>query len=103
MFDKQRLSYGKSYKNNSGEKMVHKISITERNSGTITGVLEVIEFDNNMVDLSTTLGRLIIKGHDLHVKKLNLEIGELDIEGTVDNLVYSTKASNESMLKRLFR
>ena len=50
---------------------------------------------------------LLIKGHDLHVNRLSLEKGEIDIEGRIDSLTYSELKSPakqaESLLGRLFR
>ena len=49
---------------------------------------------------------LMIKGKDLHVNKLNLEKGEVDIDGTIDSLTYSEVSDyskkGESLFKRLF-
>ncbi len=107
---KQDNRYGTGYgmgrrMNTSSEKhgIAHKISISGRNEGTITGVEEVNEFDNDEISLDTSMGRLIIKGHELHVKRLNLEKGEVDIEGSIDSIYYTSKKDNESMLKRLFK
>lgn len=103
MDSRERTSFGKTTgKGNSGV-LAHKVMLSGRNQGIITGVLEVIEFDNNVVDLDTSLGRLQIKGRDLKVKGLNLDKGEVEIEGNVDNLLYTTKQSNESFVKRLFK
>ena len=50
---------------------------------------------------------LMIKGNDLHVNRLTLEKGEIDIEGRIDSFTYSdVKASSkqgESFLGRLFK
>lgn len=50
---------------------------------------------------------LLIKGHDLHVNRLSLEKGEVDIEGRIDSLTYSDVKSAgkqaESLLGRLFK
>lgn len=81
----------------------HSVYIQNRNEGTITGVEEVNEFDNNQISLNTCMGGIVIKGHELHVKRLNLEKGEVDIVGTVDSLSYTTKKSNESLFKRMFQ
>ena len=67
----------------------HKITVTNRNSATITGVLDVISFDITEVLLETEQGMLHMKGKDLHVNRLNLEKGEVDVEGTLDALSYS--------------
>ena len=57
--------------------------------------------------LETELGMLLIKGHDLHVNRLTLEKGEIDIEGRIDSLTYSdiksTGKQAESILGRLFK
>ena len=50
---------------------------------------------------------LLIKGHDLHVNRLTLEKGDIDIEGRIDSLTYSdiknTGKQAESILGRLFK
>ena len=67
----------------------HKITLGNRKNGSVTGVLDVISFDITEVLLETEQGMLNIKGKDLHVNRLNLEKGEVDIEGTIDALSYS--------------
>ena len=69
--------------------MAHKIVLNNRNQGNLTGILDVISFDENSIVLDTDMGLLTIKGKDLHVNRLSLEKGELDIEGRTDSLVYS--------------
>ena len=53
------------------------------------------------------MGLLTIKGKDLHVNRLTLEKGEIDIEGQADSLVYSSsesfKKTGQSLLSRLFK
>lgn len=82
----------------------HKIVISERKSVAVGGVEDVISFDEKQVILDTTGGRLIIKGSGLHVKKLSLEKGEIDFDGTVDSLDYITQSRRreESLLSKLF-
>ena len=85
----------------------HKLELYNREKGTVTGVLDVISFDENTIVLDTDLGLLTIKGKDLHVSRLSLEKGELDLEGHTDSLVYSSnegyRKSNQSLLSRLFK
>ena len=85
----------------------HKLELYNREKGTVTGVLDVISFDENTIVLDTDLGLLTIKGKDLHVSRLSLEKGELDLEGYADSLVYSSnegyRKSNQSLLSRLFK
>lgn len=67
----------------------HKITLTNRKGGNFTGVLDVISFDISEIFLETEQGMLNVKGKDLHVNRLNLEKGEVDIEGVIDALSYS--------------
>lgn len=85
----------------------HKLIIENRQSGTITGIQEVVSFDENQVVLDTDLGLLTIKGRDLHVSRLTLEKGEVDLDGQMDSMAYSSneafRKSGESIFARLFK
>ena len=85
----------------------HKLILSNRRTSTITGVSDVISFDITEVLLETEQGMLMIKGSDLHVNRLTLEKGEIDIEGRIDSLAYSEVTSfqkqSESLIGRLFR
>lgn len=85
----------------------HKVSMTNRKNCLINGVNDVLSFDIHEILLETEQGMLMIKGDDLHVSRLTLEKGEVDIDGRIDSLTYSDAASsghkNESLLTRLFR
>ena len=86
--------------------MAHKIVLNNRNLGNLTGILDVISFDENTIVLDTDMGLLTIKGKDLHVNRLSLEKGEIDIEGRTDSLVYSAGGgakSGESFFAKLFK
>lgn len=85
----------------------HKLILSNRRTGTITGVSDVISFDITEVLLETEQGMLMIKGADLHVNRLTLEKGEIDLEGRIDSLAYSDVNSyqkqGESLIGRLFK
>ena len=85
----------------------HKLILSNRRTGTITGVSDVISFDITEVLLETEQGMLMIKGNDLHVNRLTLEKGEVDVEGKIDSLVYSDTGGyagkSGSLLSRLFK
>lgn len=83
----------------------HKISYLNRQEGSISGVKEVISLTVDEVVIDTEMGTIIIKGKDMHLKKLNLDKGEIDLTGNLDSLTYShapKKKSNESVFARLF-
>lgn len=91
----------------NGAAKSHKVLISNRKSGAFSGVVDVLSFDVGEILLETELGMLLIKGHDLHVNRLSLEKGEIDIEGRIDSLTYSEVKSvgkhAESLLGRLFK
>ena len=87
---------------------VHGIHLQERKRGTLTGVVDVMAFDSEQILLETTQGMMSIKGKELHVSRLQLETGEVDVEGNVDSLVYTEqgvygKKKKGSLIKRLFQ
>ena len=86
---------------------VHKLTLTNRGALSINGVVDVISFDLNEVLLETEAGMLTIKGQDLHVNRLTLEKGEVEISGNIDSLLYSEVSGYgqkaESFLARLFQ
>ena len=73
----------------------HKLTLQNRGSVMLTGVKDVVAFDENQVVLDTELGLL------------TLEKGEADLEGQIDSLAYSSNESlhksGESLFNRLFR
>lgn len=85
----------------------HRVSMTNRRSCTVNGVNDVLSFDIHEILLETEQGMLMIKGEELHVSRLTLEKGEVDIDGRIDSFTYSDVAGpgrkNESLLTRLFR
>ena len=85
----------------------HKISFQARKNGSITGVVDVLSFDLSEILLETEQGMLMIKGSDLHVNRLTLEKGEVDVEGKIDSLTYSESSgygnTAGSFLSRLFK
>lgn len=80
----------------------HKVSVTNRKSGNFTGVLDVISFDISEILLETEQGMLNVKGKDLHVNRLNLEKGEVDIEGLIEVLSYSQVPTSVKKTENLF-
>lgn len=85
----------------------HTLNVSNRKVVTITGVNDVLSFDSGEVLLDTIDGILMIRGSELHVSRLTLEKGEVDVDGKVDSLTYSEgkgiHKSGESLLGRLFK
>ena len=86
----------------------HKVDLLNRSLDVITGVRDVVSFDLNEIILDTEQGLLMIKGFNLHVKKLLVEKGEVEIDGKVDSFLYSdvddhNGGKKEGLLGRLLK
>ena len=85
----------------------HKVLLSNRKNGNFSGVVDVLSFDVAEILLETEQGMLLIKGNNLHVNRLSLEKGEVDIEGRIDSLAYSEVKDYgkqaESCFGRLFK
>ena len=84
----------------------HRVLLENRKKAVITGVQEIHSFNENEVLLLSEAGNILLKGEQLHVRKLNLEKGDAEVEGRVDSLSYLTRNAHkkdESILKRMFR
>ena len=85
----------------------HKLVVNNRKTSMVTGVLDVLAFDLNEILLETEQGMLMVKGKDLHVNRLTLEKGEVDLAGQIDSVAYSdvhhAAKKNESLFMKLFK
>ena len=84
----------------------NNLSLENRKRLTLTGVIEDINFDDETILLSTSLGKLTIKGEGLKVDKLDVKNGDVIIKGVISSLVYSNKGmkkNKENILKRIFK
>ncbi len=67
----------------------HALHLDNRRQAALTGVKEVIAFDDHQVILGTDLGEVALTGSGLHVTRLMLEDGQLTVEGQVDSVIYA--------------
>ena len=67
----------------------HSLSLENRQRAYLTGVSEVLGFDENQVSLMTENGEVTLTGEGLHVTRLMLEEGQLAVEGKIDGVQYS--------------
>lgn len=72
---------------NKGEQ-VHNVVMEDRNYLSISGVEDVDNFDEETVELYTNVGMMSVAGNDLHIIKLNVESGEVAIEGEIVSIEY---------------
>ena len=82
------------------------IILENRKKMTLTGVEEVISFDDEKILLNTKLGALTIKGQNLKMNKLEVQNGDVMIKWEIYYIVYSgkeVKKEKESIIGRLFK
>lgn len=88
-------------------KGVHKVYLNGRRTAVMSGVRDVLSFDAKEVYLETEQGVLLIRGDELHVNRLSLEKGEVDVDGRIDSFAYSDKNDPEkkstSLWGRMFQ
>lgn len=82
---------------------VHNLTLEGREQLCVTGVSEVDSFDEEAIVMLTSKGKLIVRGKNLHIEKLSVEIGELTVEGFVNSLEYADDMrSGGGFFARLF-
>lgn len=84
----------------------HNVILEDRRRLTVSGVCDVDSFDEQTVIVFTQMGELTVKGEDLHINRLSLEMGELALEGDITALTYTDRAQKPqqgSFWGRVFR
>lgn len=82
----------------------HSIKVDAREKTVITGVDDVDNFNENEINIITTAGYLTLTGSDLHITRLNLDEGQLMIEGYVGGVHYSEQETkSEGFFGRMFK
>lgn len=79
----------------------HKLTLQQREDLTMTGVTEVVSFDETSVVLKTHLGTLFIQGEGLLLKTLSLEGGQVAVTGQINSLIYEEPRA-PGLLRRFF-
>lgn len=96
----------KNLPQNNNSNVVQNLILENREKLTITGVVDVLSFDDQIVIVETQLGLLTIKGEDLRINKLSLDSLEVIIEGQIFNLGYSDdnlKKNSGSLFGKIFK
>lgn len=81
----------------------HKLTLNERKSLTMTGVTEVVSFDDATVVLRTCLGTLEIQGQQLQLKTLSIDGGQVAVEGHISALYYEEPRPTGGFWSRLLK
>ncbi|MBQ6839354.1 MAG: YabP/YqfC family sporulation protein [Oscillospiraceae bacterium] len=80
----------------------HKLTLSERSHLSLSGVTEVVSFDDTAVVLKTGLGTLVVQGDRLQLKTLSPDGGQVVVDGNVSSLVYEEPRGDGRLWHRLF-
>ncbi len=86
--------------------VIQNLILENREKLNITGVLDVLSFDDQMVIVETELGLLTVKGDNLRINKLSTDTEEVTVEGKIINLAYSEKTTvgkDGSLFSKIFK
>jgi len=85
----------------------HRVIMEHRESASVTGVLDVVSFDEDCVVADTEQGVIVVKGENLHMSALNLGSGQIELDGTINSIAYEEPGryvkGKGSFIAKLFR
>ena len=85
----------------------HSLNLVEREKLILSGVKEVFSFDEQLIELETCKGYLDIRGENLHIIKMNIDDGDIAIEGIICEMIYHENAGigkkKGSIMSKLFK
>ena len=82
--------------------MSHLVTMEDRKKLSLSGVVDVSGFDEELVVLSTSLGMLTIRGEQMHIERIDLDTGLLELHGRIRELSYEEQTQPGSLWSRLF-
>lgn len=86
--------------------VIQNLILENRGKLSISGVLDVLSFDDQVVMIETELGLLTVKGQNLRINKLSIDTSEVIVEGEISYLAYSEATQNKtsgSLLSKIFK
>ena len=92
---------------NVNTNIIQNIVLENRKKLSVSGVNDVLSFDDQVVIVETELGLLTVKGENIRVNKLSIDTSEVILEGEISYLAYSNKetekSKNSSLLSKIFK
>ena len=87
----------------TNQKVNQNIIIENRKKLTLSGVKDVVGFDEETIALETVLGKVTIKGNKLRIQNFNTENGDLTADGKINAVVYISEQKNNGLISKLFK
>ena len=92
---------------NNGAGVIQNLILENREKLSISGVKDVLSFDDQVVIVETELGLLTVKGENIKINKLSLDTSEVIVEGEISYLAYSNKEQDKtkggSLISKIFK
>ena len=86
------------------ENRLHNVIMEKRERLTVSGVKDLGVYNEDLVELSTVMGFMTVKGENLHINKFDTQDGELKVEGTFYSVDYGEeKTAKGSFWSGLFK
>lgn len=86
--------------------VIQNLILENRGKLSISGVLDVLSFDDQVVILETELGLLTVKGENIRINKLSIDTSEVIVEGDISSLAYSDKENEKikgNFMSKIFK
>lgn len=96
----------KSMNNMMNTNIVQNLILENRGKLSVSGVNDVLSFDDQVVMVDTELGLLTVKGENIRINKLSLDTAEVIIEGGISSLTYSQNKQEKAsgtLLSKIFK
>ena len=81
----------------------HNVVLEDRRVLRVSGVCDVDSFDEQTVIAFTNMGEMTVRGEDIHISRLNVDTGELELEGNFYALTYTDSPKQSGFFSKLFR
>ena len=88
------------------QNIVQNIVLENREKLNVSGVNDVLSFDDQVVMIDTELGLLTVKGENIRINKLSIDTSEVIVEGDIASLTYSDKNTEKtkgSIMSKIFK
>lgn len=93
MTDEKRLTH-----------LPHNVTMNDRRNLMLTGVEEVIDCDEEVLTVRTTMGEMTVGGNGMHIGSFNRGSGELKVDGSIREIIYAdAEPETHGFFKRLFK
>jgi len=81
----------------------HNVIMENRKNLSVSGVSDVGSFDEQTIVINTAMGELTVKGSELHIERLNTDVGEVAVTGNIYGFMYTDEREKSGFFAKLFR